>query len=177
MTRAAASWGWRSSTSRPTASASVKSPLRVRTSSCEVAAGAEALADGVSQRAHVVAGRAHQPQAQHRAAPFERLDRGGCHLHRLQLDRRVAAGEIVRAIAVDFLGRKNRGLLQIGAAKLRDRFLNQCGRSALPPGAGAHARRYRRRDRASWSSRPARCPLRTLFLRTTETARGGWLCR
>jgi hypothetical protein len=91
----------------------------------------------------------------------------------LQPDRRVAAGEIVRAISVDFLGRKNRRLLQIGAAKFRDRFLDTCGR--------VRSARRRRGSRATISPprssvvvvTPSSMSLRTLCQQTTETAQAG----
>ena len=155
MTRAAARRGCRSSTSRPTACAEREIAAARPDQAGQMRARAQPLAEGVRERAHVKAGRAHQTQAQRGAAPLDDLERCAPSPAR-------AAAAPARSGAPDrrrdrrrFSWRRRRGLLQVRAAELRNRLLDHRQRQLGTRRACGRARRRRRRDRASLSLTPS----------------------
>ena len=110
----------------------------------------------VGQRAHVIAGRAHQAQAQRRAAPLDDLERGRRHL-------RPAAAAPARSCARDRRRDRRRfswprrpgGCCRYVPRNSATASSIIAARQFRRRRARDRARRPRRRDRASWSSTPS----------------------
>ena len=123
----------------------------------QVGARAEPLADGIGQRAHVVSGGAHQAQAQGSRRAIRRRRARSPSLAR-------AAAAPARSCARDRRRDRRRSSWprrREAAADTSRGILQPRPRSSLPsaPTSPAYdrARQRRRRDRAWWSSRQARC--------------------